>query len=125
MAFQLLDIFLLFVAPAILQIDNGSEFTVIRELHELWPQLNMVHGKPRHPHPAWITDNNTQDWSMVLRFMQNMNNSVYHSGINRTPYAAKFGTDPKLGLTSSSLRSEKLERLETEDDLLSVLSTPT
>ena len=50
-AFQLLDIFLLFGAPAILQSDNGSEFTahVIQELKELWPELIMVHGKPRHP----------------------------------------------------------------------------
>ena len=45
-AFQLLDICLLFGAPAILQSDSGSEFTaqVIRELNELWPQLTMVHG---------------------------------------------------------------------------------
>ena len=50
-AFQLLDIFPIFGAPAILQSDNGSEFTaqVITELKELWPQLIMVHGKPRHP----------------------------------------------------------------------------
>ena len=40
-AFQLLNIFLLFGAPAILQSANGSEFTatVIQELKELWPQL--------------------------------------------------------------------------------------
>ena len=114
MAFQLLDIFLLFGAPAILQSDNGSEFTaqVIRELKELWLQLIMVHGKPRHPQSqgsvegangdikdmlaAWMTDNNTLDWSMGLRFVQN----TYHSGIKRTPYAAMFGTEPKVGLTS-------------------------
>ncbi|KAK4326939.1 hypothetical protein Pmani_002543 [Petrolisthes manimaculis] len=50
-AYQLLDIFLLFGAPQILQSDNGSEFTaqVIEELKLLWPSLIMVHGKPRHP----------------------------------------------------------------------------
>ena len=50
-AFQLLDIFLFFGAPAILQSDNGSEFTagVIKELKVMWPQLTMVHGRPRHP----------------------------------------------------------------------------
>ena len=48
---QLLDIFLLFGAPAILQSDNATEFTVrvISELNEFWPRLVMVHGKPRHP----------------------------------------------------------------------------
>ena len=51
-ASQLLDIFLLFGAPAaILQSDNGTEFTahVIAEPNEFWPRLVMVHGKPRHP----------------------------------------------------------------------------
>src|ERR1051325_7827966 len=50
-AYQLLDIFLLLGAPQILQSDNGSEFTasVISELRLLWPDLLMVHGKPRHP----------------------------------------------------------------------------
>ena len=50
-ALQLLDIFLIFGAPAIFQSDNSSEFTaqVITELKELWPQLIIVHGKPRHP----------------------------------------------------------------------------
>ena len=50
-AFQLLDIFLLLGAPHILQSDNGAEFTasVITELKLLWPDLLLVHGKPRHP----------------------------------------------------------------------------
>ena len=50
-AFQLLDIFLLFGAPHILQSDNGAEFTasVITELKQIWPELVIVHGKPRHP----------------------------------------------------------------------------
>ena len=41
---QLLDIFLLFGAPAILQSDNGSEFTaeIINELKIIWPELVMV-----------------------------------------------------------------------------------
>ena len=78
-AFQLLDIFLLFGAPAIIQSDNGSELIaqVITELKELWPQLIIGHGKPRHPQSqgsveransdikdtlvAWMIDKNTQD----------------------------------------------------------------
>ncbi|KAI0207324.1 hypothetical protein LSAT2_007989, partial [Lamellibrachia satsuma] len=35
-----------------------------------------------------------------------------------------FSTVPKVGQTSSSLPSEILERLQTEDDLLAILSTP-
>jgi len=50
-AYQLMDIFLLFGAPQIMQSDNGSEFTVavISELKLLWPDLLMVHVNPRHP----------------------------------------------------------------------------
>lgn len=38
-------------APQILQSDNGSEFTalVISEIKILWPDLLIVHDKPRHP----------------------------------------------------------------------------
>ena len=49
-AYQLMDIFLLFGAPHILQSDNGSELTaqIISDLKELWPELVIVHGKPCH-----------------------------------------------------------------------------
>ena len=141
-AFQLLDIFLLFGAPAILQSDNGSEFTahVITELKEMWPELIMVHGKPRHPQSqgsverangdikdilvAWMSDNNTQDWTVGLKFVQQKKNCAHHAGIKRTPYKAMFGEDPKIGLTSSSLPHEILERIQTEDDLLALHQSP-
>ena len=46
----LVDIFCTFGAPAILQSDNGREFTakVIEECTALWPGLKIVHGQPRH-----------------------------------------------------------------------------
>jgi hypothetical protein len=49
--FQLLDIFLLFGAPHILQSHNGREFTanIIKELKDMWPDCTLVYGKPRHP----------------------------------------------------------------------------
>ena len=47
---NLIDIFCIFGAPAILQSDNGREFTarVIEECVSLWPGLKTVHGQPRH-----------------------------------------------------------------------------
>lgn len=50
-AFNLIEVFTLFGAPHILQSDNGREFTalVISELKLMWPELVIVHGKPRHP----------------------------------------------------------------------------
>ncbi|XP_063889921.1 KRAB-A domain-containing protein 2-like isoform X3 [Scylla paramamosain] len=49
-AYHLVDIFLTFGAPCILQSDNGREFvnSVITSLASLWPELKIVHGKPRH-----------------------------------------------------------------------------
>ena len=48
---QLVDVFLLLGAPCILQSDNGAEFTasVVGELKIMWPDLLLVHSKPRHP----------------------------------------------------------------------------
>ena len=140
-AHHLLDIFLLLGAPSILQSDNGSEFTaeVIKELKIVWPRLVMVNGKPRHPQSqgsverangdikdmlvAWMGDNETNDWSVGLKFVQFQKNSSLHSGIQRSPYAAMFGCEAKVGLTSSSLPIELVERMQSEDDLLSALST--
>ncbi|XP_076061559.1 SCAN domain-containing protein 3-like [Oratosquilla oratoria] len=50
-AANLLDIFLTFGAPAILQSDNGREFVnaIIAELSVLWPELKLVTGRLRHP----------------------------------------------------------------------------
>lgn len=49
-AVVLLDIFTIFGASNILQSDNGREFSsrVIEQTCAMWPQLKIVHGKPRH-----------------------------------------------------------------------------
>lgn len=111
---QLVDNFLLLGAPQILQSDNGSEFTasVITELKVMWPDLLMVHGKPRHPESqgsverlnceikdmltAWLGDNDSTDWPTELRFVQFQKNNSYHSGIKQSPFKALFGRDAKL-----------------------------
>jgi len=44
------DIFLMFGPPTILQCDNGREFTgIMKKLGDLWPNLKIIHGRPRHP----------------------------------------------------------------------------
>ena len=70
-AHHLLDIFLLIGAPAILQSDNGSEFTaqVIQELRIIWPTLIMVHGKPRNPQsqgPVERANGDMPGWETIL-----------------------------------------------------------
>ena len=84
--------------PYILQSDNASEFTaeVIQEAKDTWPLQHVVHGKPHHLQwqrsvkranadirnmlAAWLSYNNTQDWSLGLHYIQNQKNSAYHAG---------------------------------------------
>ncbi|XP_068247605.1 KRAB-A domain-containing protein 2-like [Palaemon carinicauda] len=138
-AFQFDDIFLLLGAPVIFQSDNGSEFTaqIISELRSLWPELSIVHGKPRHPQSqgsveransdikdmlvAWMADNNSTDWATGIKFVQFSKNSAYHAEIKRSPYAAMFGVNARVGLTSTSLPQEIISCLQSEQDLITML----
>jgi hypothetical protein len=133
-AHVLLDIFTIFGAPLILQSDNGREFAnnTINELCSMWPELKMVHGKPRHSQSqgsveranqdvenmlcSWLEDNNSRKWSEGLRFVQLMKNRAHHSGINCTPYEAMFGTKLKVGL-KSFLPEDVLPNIKCEEDL--------
>lgn len=47
---NLLDIYTTFGAPVILHSDNGREFvnSIRTELHSMWNDVKIVHGKPRH-----------------------------------------------------------------------------
>ncbi|XP_064094340.1 KRAB-A domain-containing protein 2-like [Macrobrachium nipponense] len=140
-AFQLMDIFLMFGAPQILQSDNGGEFTalVILELKLLWPDLLIVLGKPKHPQSqgsverlnsdvkdmliSWLGDNDTSDWPMGLGFVQFQKNTSYHSGIKQSPYKALFGFEARVGLHSTAL-PEVLKTMITEEDLPGTYSFP-
>ena len=98
----------------------------------------MVHGKPRHPQSqgsverangdikdmliSWMNDNDTNDWSVGIKFVQFYKNSSLHSGIKHAPYSAMFGCEAKVGLTSSSLPAEVIARLQSEDDLVTALT---
>ena len=132
-AYQLMDVFLLFGAPTIPQSDNGSEFTVniITELKQLWPDMKLVHEKPRYPQShgsverangdmnnmlvAWLSDNNSKDWTTGIKFVQFHKNSAHHAGIKCSPYSAMFGSEARIGLTSSS--HELMSTIESETDL--------
>ena len=84
----LLPVFLTFGTPSVLQSDSGREFvnSVISELSTLWPQLQLVTGRPRHPQSQgaverlngviqdklkiWMRENNSKKWSIGLKFVQ-------------------------------------------------------
>src|ERR1051325_8704923 len=71
---------------------------------------------------AWLGDNNCSDWPVGLKFVQFSKNSSFHSGIKQSPYMAMFGSDPRVGLRSIALPTEILERMVSEDDLISAFS---
>ena len=60
---------------------------------------------------------------MGLKFVQFQKNSSLHSGIQRSPYNALFGCEPRIGLRSLKLPDEVVARMLSEEDLLNVLQT--
>ena len=126
-AARLMDIFPLLGAPAILQSDNGTEFTshVISEIKDFWPALVMVHGKARHPQSqgsvarvkgdikdmlvvwlaassrsllhVWLADNDSHDWLTGIKCVQFQKTSAHHSGIKRSPCSALSGEEVRVG----------------------------
>ncbi|XP_023239511.1 KRAB-A domain-containing protein 2-like [Centruroides sculpturatus] len=139
-AYVLLDIFTIFGAPSILQSDNGREFAnnIIKETCNMWSELKMVHGKPRHSQSqssvercneevknmlsSWLEINNTNKWSEGLRFVLLMKNRAHHTGINCSPYEAMFGAKLKVGL-KNFIPNESLFNVNTEEDLQRLFKT--
>lgn len=138
-AHNLIDVFTTFGAPCVLQSDNGREFcnSIIESLKQLWPELQIVHGKPRHSQSqgsveranqdienmlfTWLKDNNTTKWSVGLRFVQFMKNRAFHSGIKRSPYEAMFGCAPRFGIKNCGLPDSILQSFTKEEDLESCI----
>lgn len=140
-AYNLVDIFCVIGAPSVLQSDNGREFcnSVIEELKNMWPDLKIVHDKPRHFQSqgsieranrdvqdilvAWMEDNNLSKWSEGLRFCQWKKNTSWHSAIKQTPYEAMFGRKAHVGLQSSQLPSLVINNIVTEEEVKHVIDS--
>ncbi|XP_023212590.1 KRAB-A domain-containing protein 2-like, partial [Centruroides sculpturatus] len=140
-AYHLNDIFLTIGAPCILQSDNEREFVnrIICEMTSLWPELKLVHGKPRHSQSqgsveranqdvenmisCWLKDNHSTKWSEGLRYVQFVKNRAYHSGIKQLPYKAMFGVKPRVGLSTTSLPPEIIKDIQDEDDVQKLIET--
>ena len=70
-----------------------------------------------------MSENNTADWTVGVRFVKFRKNSSFNAGIKQSPYATLFGIEARIGLTSSSLQHDVIQKLQTEDDLLAILSS--
>lgn len=136
----LLPIFLTFGAPVILQSDNGREFVnaVISELSTLWPDLQLVTGRPRHPQSQgaverlngviqdklriWMSENKSTRWSIGLKFVQWQINISHHLTVKNSPFKVTFGEEPKVGLGSTIIPSNVIKAIRTEEELEAVIA---
>lgn len=134
-SFNLIKIYTLFGAPAILHSDNGREFvnSVITELHKMWSEVKIVHGKSRHSQSpgsveranrdieeilsAWMEENNSKDWPNALDIVQFRKNRSLHSGIGRSPFKAMFGCSAQVGLLSMGIPEAEINNVNTEEDI--------
>lgn len=66
----LLDTFCTLDAPSVLQPDNGRE-----ELKVMWPELSIVHGKPRHFQSQGSIEGANQHVQQILFAWMNDNTS--------------------------------------------------
>ena len=84
---SLFQIFFIFGVPYILQSDNGREFrnSLILAVKMMWPDMNLVHGRARHPQSqgsversnadikkmlsGWMREKRSTNWSKGLKFV--------------------------------------------------------
>lgn len=130
-AMNLLSIFLTFGAPKIIQSDNIYEFvnSIIEKLYLLWPEcviiyrqsiylqsnnsIEIINEDIENMLKAWMLDNKSKKWSIGLQFVQLQKNSSYHCEIDKSPYKALFGKDPRTSLNNTNW---PIEFLKIEED---------
>ncbi|KRZ84986.1 KRAB-A domain-containing protein 2 [Trichinella sp. T8] len=140
-ASKLLEIFLTFGAPSILQSDNGREFSnaIIAELKTCWPELKLVTGRPRHPQSQgaverlngvvqdklaiWMRENGCKRWSMGLKFVQWQINVSVHETTGQSPFKVTFGEEPRIGLESYVLPKSLVDAAKTEEEIEEFLTS--
>jgi hypothetical protein len=60
-----------------------------------------------------MRDNESNKWSVGIKFVQSQTNSALTKGIGQTPYEALFGKCATVGLTSETkIPNERLSTLE-------------
>lgn len=123
----LLDIFALLGAPSVLQCED-REFSnkIVTELTNAWDGIKTVHGKHRYPQASqdirkmlftWLSENDTTKWSEGLKFVQLRKNNTFDERVKQSPYEALFGRKMKLGLKSTNLPEELMNRIQNEEQL--------
>ncbi|XP_050062904.1 KRAB-A domain-containing protein 2-like [Aphis gossypii] len=104
--------------------DNGREFAnqVVTEICAMWPELKIVHGKPRHSQSQGSVERANQDIENILAtWLQDNRTKKWR--IKCSPYEAMFGTKAKIGLKSTLLPINIISNLRTQEDLEKALNS--
>ncbi len=133
------EIISIFGAPIILQSDNGREFKnkLISDLIKSWPDLKIIHGRPRHPQTqgsierangdvqnilgSWMRTRQSTKWSQALEYVQLIKNSKEHSRLKCSPYKVVFGIDAPLGIDRLNYDKTIIEKIDNVHDLCKIM----
>jgi hypothetical protein len=122
----------------------GDEFVaaVVRHVRQLWPDCRMVRGRAAACLPdagelrreqreirgrllCWMRDHRSQRWAgRALRQVQYARNAAVHLRTGRAPFQTVFGTVPLLGLDAGSVPADRLDALDTEEQLDALVPAP-
>jgi hypothetical protein len=116
-----------------MRLDNDFVDSIISEVKNIWPDVLMVGGSPRHSKSnggvewvnqtvqvklaRWMKQNNSKRWAIGAKFCQWQYNTQIHSTIKDTPYHLTYGQHPRVGLSGLPINPNVLKSLVTEADL--------
>ena len=121
--------------PLILQNDNGREFVnnVIARLKNLWLDIVIVRGRPRHPQTQgsveranqdvgkmlgnWMKHNRTDAWSVGIYQIASEKNKRVNDTIGKSPYELLYGQNPRVKINTLVRGPILLSKLKSEAEL--------
>lgn len=132
----LLDIFLTFGAPNILQSKNGLELIkpICRRISKLFPEIKVLASEKVFKNDdfkgksnedilkklnEWLVRSQNTKWQEGVKFVQYDLNTTFHEVLCKTPCEMVFGQKPSKGVTSFIAKSV-CDDLLMEQDLITV-----
>jgi hypothetical protein len=121
--------------PLILQHDNGREFVnkVIERLKNLWLDIVIVRGRPRHPQTQgsveranqdvermlgnWMKHNRSTAWSVGIYQIASEKNKRVNDTIGKSPYELLYGQNPRVKINALVRDPILLSKLKSEAEL--------
>jgi hypothetical protein len=114
-------------------LDDDFVDSIISEVKNIWPDVLMVRGSPRHSESnggvervnrtvqvklaGCMKQNSSKRWAIGAKFCQWQYNTQIHSTIKDTPYRLTYGQHPRVGLSRLPIDPNVLKSLVTKADL--------